>query len=42
MANIYKQILEDIINKVQENKDKSKSISTLMEKTYNGRDLPIL
>ena len=32
----HKQILEDVINKVQENKDKAKVFLTLMEKTYNG------
>ena len=30
----HKQILEDVINKVQENKDKSKSISD-----FNGKNI---
>ena len=34
----HKQILEDVINKVQENKDKAKVFLTLMEKTYNGEE----
>lgn len=38
----HKQILEDVINKVQENKDKAKVFLTLMEKHIMEKNLPIL